>query len=81
MELPNRCPACDFTGELQLSHFEKASITELPAGIRGEVTVYNVPVVICPNCGKKIRGQHPDLAQGQWGATAHRWGVRLAALI
>ena len=45
VETSNRCPACHFAGELQLSHFEKASITELPAGMRGEVTVYNVPSV------------------------------------
>lgn len=81
VEVPNQCPACNFTGELQLSHFEKASITELPAGVRGQVKVYNVPVVICPKCGKKVRGEHSDLASGQWGATAHRIGPRLTAVI
>lgn len=81
VETSNRCPACHFAGELQLSHFEKASITELPAGMRGEVTVYNVPVMICPKCGKKVRGEHADLAPGQCGATAHRIGPRLAAVI
>lgn len=79
--LPNRCPTCDFTGELTLSHFEKASITELPSLPRVEVTVYNVPVVVCPKCGKKIRGEHPDLQAGQWGTTAHRIGTRLEATI
>lgn len=79
--LPNRCLACDFAGKLQLSHFEKASITELPAGMRGQVTVYNVPVMICPQCGQKVRGEHPDLAPGQCGATAHRIGPRLAAVV
>lgn len=81
LPVPNYCPACDFVGELHLSHFEKASITELPAGIRGEVTVYNVPVMICPQCGQKVRGEHPDLATGQCGATAHRIGPRLAAVV
>lgn len=81
VSVPNRCPACDFLGELQLSHFEKASITELPAGMRGQVTVYNVPVMICPQCGQKVRGEHPDLAAGQCGATAHRIGPRLAAVV
>ncbi|WP_353544528.1 IS66 family transposase, partial [Deinococcus xinjiangensis] len=68
-------------GALELSHFEKASITELPAGIRGEVTVYNVPVMICPQCGRKVRGEHADLAPGQCGATAHRIGPRLGAVV
>ena len=81
VELPNRCPTCNFTGDLTLSHFEKASLTELPTRPRVEVTVYNVPVVICPACGKKIRGEHPDLQAGQWGATAHRIGPRLEATI
>ena len=81
VDLPNRCPACNFVGELTLSHFEKASITELPTIPRVEVTQYNVPVVICPKCGKKVRGEHPDLQAGQWGATAHRIGPRLAATI
>jgi len=81
VELPNRCPTCEFTGELTLSHFEKASVTELPSLPRVEVTVYNVPVVLCPQCGKKIRGEHPDLQAGQWGATAHRIGPQLEATI
>ncbi|WP_291423199.1 IS66 family transposase [Deinococcus sp.] len=81
VELPNLCPACNFTGELTLSHFEKASVTELPVLPRVEVTVYNVPIVLCPKCGKKIRGEHPDLQAGQWGATAHRIGPRLEATI
>lgn len=81
VELPNSCPACNFTGELTLSHFEKASVTELPVMPRVEVTVYNVPVVLCPKCGKKVRGEHPHLEAGQWGATAHRIGPRLEATI
>ncbi|WP_291427132.1 IS66 family transposase [Deinococcus sp.] len=81
VDIPNHCPACHFTGELRLSHFEKASITELPKEMRGEVTIYNVPVLFCPQCGQKVRGEHPDLATGQCGATAHRLGRRLAAVI
>ena len=31
-------------------------------------------------CGKSVRGQHPDVAQGQQGATAHRLGPRVKAI-
>src|ERR1019366_4548988 len=34
----------------------------------------------CQECGKSVRGQHPDIAPGQQGATAHRVGPRVKAL-
>jgi hypothetical protein len=34
----------------------------------------------CGKCGKKVRGQHPEIAVGQQGATAHRVGPRIRAL-
>jgi transposase len=30
-------------------------------------------------CGNRVRGQHPDLAPDQYGATAHRLGPRILA--
>jgi len=31
-----------------------------------------VEVYRCPACGRRVRGQHPDVAPDQYGATAHR---------
>lgn len=41
---------------------------------------YAVEIRDCRACGKKVRGQHPDIAPGQHGATAHRIGPRVKAL-
>src|SRR5919106_863256 len=41
----------------------------------------NVPVTLecCLRCGRRVRGEHPDLAPDQYGATAHRLGPRAMA--
>jgi transposase len=49
-------------------------ISELPPRPRPEVTQYRVWVCRCAGCGRKVRGEHPDLAPDQYGATAHRVG-------
>ena len=41
---------------------------------------YAVEIRDCRECGKRVRGQHPDIAPGQHGATAHRIGPRVKAL-
>ena len=33
----------------------------------------------CEACGQRVRGQHPDVAPDQYGATAHRVGPRVKA--
>jgi len=33
----------------------------------------------CQGCGQRVRGQHPDVAPDQYGATAHRVGPRVKA--
>ncbi|MBI3968638.1 MAG: hypothetical protein HY329_23635 [Chloroflexi bacterium] len=33
----------------------------------------------CQECGRTFRGQHPNLAPDQYGATAHRLGPRVKA--
>jgi hypothetical protein len=43
------------------------------------VTQYRVAVCRCTVCGKQVRGQHPDVAPDQYGATAHRVGERAMA--
>jgi transposase len=43
------------------------------------VTQYRVEVCWCTGCGRKVRGEHPDQALDQYGATAHRLGPRAMA--
>jgi transposase len=43
------------------------------------VTQYRVWVSRCTGCGRRMRGQHADLASDQYGATAHRLGKRALA--
>jgi transposase len=72
------CPDCG--GELGGLKREMVSITDIPAQPRPEVRRYAVEVRGCSECGRKIRGQHPDIAAGQQGATAHRVGPRVRAM-
>ena len=51
-----------------------AYITDLPALPQPKVTQYRVWVCQCTGCGRRVRGQHPDLAPDQYGVTAHRVG-------
>ena len=43
------------------------------------MTQYRVSVCRCQMCGKQVRGQPPDVAPDQYGATAHRVGDRAMA--
>ena len=71
------CPRC---GEkLTEERVALAYITELPPMPRPRVTQYQVWVCRCLRCGRRVRGQHPDLAPDQYGATAHRVGKRAMA--
>jgi transposase len=71
------CPACG--GPLEEERVDFAYRTELPARPRPQVTQYRVGVCRCAVCGTRVRGQHPDLAPDQAGATAHRLGPRVMA--
>jgi transposase len=71
------CPACG--GPLAEERVDYAYTTELPAFPRPQVTPYRVWVCRCIVCGRQVRGQHPDVAPDQYGATAHRLGARLRA--
>jgi transposase len=71
------CPTCG--GLLVEERVDWGYITELPAIPRPKVTPYRVWVCRCTVCGTQVRGQHPDLASDQHGATAHRLGPRVLA--
>jgi transposase len=71
------CPRCG--GKLKEQRADFAYVTELPPLPRPRVTQYRVWVCRCTGCGRQVRGEHPDLASDQYGATAHRLGPRAMA--
>jgi transposase len=71
------CPACG--GRLEEERVDVVSTTDIPASPRPVVTQYRVSVCRCTVCGRQVRGQHPELAPDQYGATAHRVGDRTMA--
>jgi transposase len=71
------CPGCG--GKLEEERVDLAYITDLPALRHAKVIQYRVWVCRCLRCGRRMRGQHPDLAPDQYGATAHRLGKRALA--
>ena len=71
------CPACG--GELAPERVDMVSVTDLPPLPRPVVSAYRVQVCRCTFCGKRVRGQHPDVTPDQQGATAHRVGGRVMA--
>jgi transposase len=71
------CPDCG--GRLEEVRVDWAYPTDLPTLPRPTVTQYRVSVCQCTMCGKQVRGQHPDVAPDQYGATAHRVGDRAMA--
>ncbi len=72
-----RCPCCG--GELRYERTDDVTVTDMPAGPQPEVRCYAVEVHRCEACGRRERGQHPDVAPDQYGATAHRVGPRVKA--
>src|ERR687894_1554296 len=71
------CPRCG--GKLIEQRVDLAYVTDLPPLPQPRVTQYRVWVCRCTVCGRQVRGQHPDLAPDQYGATAHRLGARVQA--
>jgi transposase len=72
-----RCPCCG--GELKFERVDEVSHTDIPPQPEPEVRRYQVEVFRCQACGQKTRGTHPDVAADQYGATAHRVGLRVMA--
>jgi transposase len=72
------CLSCG--GALIEDRVDFAFVTDLPPVVKPLVREYRVSVCRCEACGERVRGEHPDLAPGQWGASAHRLGARLKAV-
>src|SRR5512147_785882 len=73
-------PVCPCCGETLHEHrVDFATVTEIPAQPRPIVQPYRVWVYRCPTCDTTVRAPHPDLAPDQFGATAHRMGLRIMA--
>ena len=69
------CPHCG--GGLEPAGSETVWITELPAVPQVNTQAFEVAVCRCRECGRAVRGTHPEVAPDQQGATAHRLGRRL----
>jgi transposase len=72
------CPGCG--GKLIEQRVDFAYVTDLPPLPQPRITQYRVGVCRCTGCGRQVRGEHPDLAPNQYGATAHRLGARAKAV-
>src|SRR5918999_5007156 len=72
------CPGCG--GKLIEQRGDFAYVTDLPPLPQPRITQYRVGVCRCTGCGRQVRGEHPDLAPDQYGATAHRLGTRAKAV-
>lgn len=72
------CPSCG--GDLEHERVDWAYTTDLPSFPQPIVTAYRVAVCRCVVCGQQVRGQHPEVAPDQYGATAHRLGDRVMAM-
>jgi hypothetical protein len=72
-----QCPCCG--GELRWERTDPVTVTDMPERPQPEVKSYAVEVRRCERCGQRVRGQHPNVAADQYGATAHRVGPRVKA--
>jgi len=72
------CLSCG--GKLIEERVDFAYVTDLPPRVKPLVRQYRVSVCRCEECGERVRGDHLDLAPGQYGPSAHRLGPRLKAM-
>jgi transposase len=80
VEVPVTEPVCPYCGgTLAPDGVEVVTETDLPDEPRPKVTAYEVGRHRCRGCGKRVRGQHPDVPVDQRGATAHRVSERVMA--
>lgn len=70
------CPQCEEPLEIKI---EVASTIDTPEEPQRVIKSFEVEVGECPNCGTKVRGEHPDLPVDQLGASAHRVGEKVMA--
>lgn len=73
-----QCPFCG--GRLEPDGVEDVSVTDMPPRPQPVVSLFRVQVCRCRRCGRTMRGEHPDVAADQYGATAHRVGPRVKAV-
>ena len=71
------CPQCG--GRLEDEGVGVAYVTDIPPVRRPQVTAYRVQICRCRSCGRQVRGRHPDIGSDQYGASAHRVGLRVMA--
>lgn len=71
------CPDCG--GALEHRGTELATVTDIPKVVRPRVRAFRVSVCRCTECGKSVRGVHPEIASDQYGASAHRVGQKAMA--
>ena len=64
------CPGCG--GRLDDEGVNVAYVTDIPPIRRPQVRAYRVQVCRCRSCGRAVRGEHPEVAADQYGASAHR---------
>ena len=69
----------DVGGVLEQEGVDVAYVTDIPAMPRPQVTEYRVQVCRCRGCGRRVRGQHPEVGPDQYGTSAHRMGRRVMA--
>jgi transposase len=72
------CPECG--GELVADGEEVVTVAEIAEMPKPEVKEFRMEVCRCGQCGKKVRARHPEVAEDQRGATAHRVGERAYAM-
>jgi hypothetical protein len=73
-----QCPFCG--GRLESEGAEEASVTDIPTQPQPVVSLFQVHLCRCQQCGRAVRGTHPAVAPDQYGATAHRLGPRVKAV-
>ncbi len=70
------CPCC---GEQLHIQVELATTTDIPEVIQPIICGFYREVGTCVACGHRIRANHPQLADDQYGASAHRLGPGVMA--
>lgn len=74
-EPPQKVPVtekrCECGGVLVPDGTETLTRTFMPR-LEPIVRSYEVEICRCAACGRRVRGKHPDVSDGQTGATAHR---------
>lgn len=80
IEVPVESVSCECGGPLEADGFELVSTTDIPSIPAPEIRIFKVACCKCKTCGKRVRGEHPDVAPDQTGATAHRVGERGMAI-